>query len=257
MKYQDPQLRRVLAAEYALGTLRGPARVRFERLVRADAAWQAELRFWERRLGQLAPRVPQVAPAETVWIGLERRIDAGNTAPLRRAQTAVKIAPSGWRIAAGLATAAAVVVAVLLTQPKTEAPPQVASNSPAAPAPVAPPVMPPVAPAPSYVALLKMPKDDMQWTVSLTPAHGHMTVAAVGTSPQLRGRSAELWWLSPKGPVALGVLPLQGGGDMSLPAALADAKELKLAISIEPPGGSPTGQPTGPVVASAIAVQAA
>ena len=53
MNYQNARLRRLLAAEYVLGTLRGPARRRFERLARGDAALRAEQYFWEARLGQL------------------------------------------------------------------------------------------------------------------------------------------------------------------------------------------------------------
>ena len=53
MKYQDAKLRRMLAAEYVLGTLRGPARRRFERLARSDTALRAEQHFWEAQLGRL------------------------------------------------------------------------------------------------------------------------------------------------------------------------------------------------------------
>lgn len=247
MKYQNTRLRQMLSAEYALGTLRGLARRRFDRLMRKDAALQSEVQFWEARLNQLALRVKPVDPPETVWISLQKRIEQGNTVPLRPAPavSAKRSGPAPWRILAGLAAAAAVVLAVLLSQPKTPAdlPVVVTSVAPA---------------AESYVALLKMPDSDMQWTVSLTPARGRMTVAALGAAPpQLGDRSPELWWLSPSGPVAIGVLPVQGDGSMPLPAALANATELKLAVSLEPHGGSPTGQPTGPVVTSAVAVHTA
>ena len=247
MKYQNAELRRLLSAEYVLGTLQGRARRRFERLVRSDLSLRSEVQLWEARLGRLALQVQPVDPPETIWLSLQRRIEQGNTVPLRRpsaAQQPKRSGPPVWRILAGLAAAAAVVLAVLLGQPKTP------GSLPVAVAPVEPA-------AASYVALLKMPDSDMQWTVSLTPARGRMTVAAIGAAPQLGDRAPELWWLSPSGPVAIGVLPTQGKGSMPLPAALANAAELKLAISLEPPGGSPSGQPTGPVVASAIAVNAA
>jgi anti-sigma-K factor RskA len=246
MKYQNTALRQMLSAEYVLGTLRGLARRRFDRLIRKDAALQREVQFWEARLNRLALEVKPVDPPETVWISLQKRIEQGNTVQLRPASAvaAKRAGPAPWRIVAGLAAAAAVVLAVLLSQPKTPA------DLPVAVVPAAPA-------AESYVALLKMPDSDMQWTVSLTPARGRMTVAALGAAPQLGDRSPELWWLSPSGPVAIGVLPVQGGGSMPLPAALANATELKLAVSLEPHGGSPTGQPTGPVVTSAVAVHTA
>lgn len=248
MKYQDAKLRRMLAAEYVLGTLRGPARRRFERLARADAALRIEQHFWETRLNRLALPVKPVAPAPTVWISLQRRIQSGNTTPLRRPATAQPKPVPMLRIWAGMAAAAAVVAVVMLTRP--------------GPAPVNAPA-PPVAqvplqpPAPTFVARLKIPDSTMQWTVSLTPDRGQMTVAASGDYPQLGAHSMELWWLSPQGPVPLGLLPAQGGGKMSLPRELTAGGEIKLAVSLEPQGGSPTGKPTGPVLTSAAAVQAA
>jgi anti-sigma-K factor RskA len=58
-------------------------------------------------------------------------------------------------------------------------------------------------------------------------------------------RDLELWALA-KGetrPRSLGVLPASG---RRLVAALAP--DTQLLVSLEPRGGSPTGQPTGPVV---------
>ena len=44
MNYTDPELRERLAADYALGTLRDPARKRFERLLADDPG----LPIWPR-----------------------------------------------------------------------------------------------------------------------------------------------------------------------------------------------------------------
>jgi anti-sigma-K factor RskA len=245
MKYQDTRLRRMLAAEYVLGTLRGPARRRFERLARADAALRAEQHFWEARLGRLALRVQPVAPAPTVWISLQRRIQSGNTVPLRKPAAAQPRPVPMRRIWAGMAVAAAVVAAVLVSRQTgtPENPPQ-------------PPVARhPVAPVqPAYVAQLKIPDSSMQWSLHFTPG-GEMTVAASGDYPQLGPHSLQLWWLSPQGPVPLGLLPVQGEGKMSLPKELVASADIKLAVSLEPQGGSPTGKPTGPVLTSAAAAQ--
>ena len=249
MKYQDARLRRMLAAEYVLGTLRGPARRRFERLARADAALRAEQYFWETRLGRLALAVKPVAPAPIVWLSLLRRIESGNTVPLRARPAEPKPVPMR-RIWAGLAAAAAVVVVVMLSQrgilPGTH------ETTPVAQAPTT------VTPAaPVYVAQLKVPDSTMQWTVSLSLAKGQMTVAAAGDYPQLGQHSMELWWISPQGPVAIGLLPVQGNGSMTLPKEMLAQGGITLAVSLEPQGGSPTGKPTGPVLTSGPAVQAA
>ena len=248
MKYQNAQLRRMLAAEYVLGTLRGPARRRFERLARADAALRAEQYFWETRLGRLGRAVKPVTPLPTVWVSLQRRIEAGNTVPLRRPAPAEPKPVPMWRIWAGMAAAAAVVAVVMVSQRGVL--PRAPATTPVAQAPATPA-------APVYVAQLKVPDSTMQWTVSLSLARGQMTVAAAGDYPQLGQHSMELWWISPQGPVAIGLLPVQGTGSMALPKELAAQGGITLAVSLEPQGGSPTGKPTGPVLTSGPAVQAA
>lgn len=250
MKVQNAKLRRMLAAEYVLGTLRGPARRRFERLARTDAELRAEQYFWETRLGRLARTVKPVTPAPTVWLSLQQRIAAGNTVPLRRPAAAEPKPVPMWRIWAGMAAAAAVVAVVMISQRNG-----VPGTPATAPTPVA---QAPLAPAtPVYVAQLKVPDSTMQWTVSLSPDKGQMTVAAAGDYPQLGQHSMELWWISPQGPVALGLLPVQGKGSMTLPRELSAQGGITLAVSLEPQGGSPTGKPTGPVLTSGAAVQAA
>ncbi|WP_086776382.1 anti-sigma factor [Pseudomonas fluorescens] len=73
-----------------------------------------------------------------------------------------------------------------------------------------------------------------------------LTLAAV--DPQ---RSLELWAIPADGkPISLGVIPAGGKGKVELSDAQKAliGKPIALAVSLEPKGGSPTGQPTGPVL---------
>ncbi|MHB1060100.1 MAG: hypothetical protein ACYC0F_19745, partial [Rhodanobacter sp.] len=80
MNYGDPSLRDHLAAEYALGTLRGAARRRFERLMAADPALRALVASGEARLNPLVETAEAVAPPAAVG----NRIEAGlGPAPAR------------------------------------------------------------------------------------------------------------------------------------------------------------------------------
>jgi anti-sigma-K factor RskA len=65
------------------------------------------------------------------------------------------------------------------------------------------------------------------------------------------GRVLQLWAIAgAAAPVSLGVLPADPTTAVILPEALrADVAGLVLAVSDEPPGGSPTGAPTGAVLA--------
>jgi anti-sigma-K factor RskA len=74
MKYQDPALRDMLAAEYVVGTLTGQARRRFEGLMGAHPALRKHVREWEERLNRLADSTPAVPPPEQAWRALQQRI---------------------------------------------------------------------------------------------------------------------------------------------------------------------------------------
>jgi anti-sigma-K factor RskA len=74
MNYADPELGDRLAAEYALGTLRGPARRRFERLLPGDAYLRDLAADWEPRLNLLAESAPAVPPPARVWESIAERI---------------------------------------------------------------------------------------------------------------------------------------------------------------------------------------
>jgi anti-sigma-K factor RskA len=66
------------------------------------------------------------------------------------------------------------------------------------------------------------------------------------------GRVLELWSVPPQGaPRSLGLISADGATVLprgKLPDTLLKGGTDALAVSVEPPGGSPTGAPTGPVV---------
>ena len=74
MDYARAELADRLAAEYVLGTLRGPARRRFQTLLAAHPALRSAVQRWEDRLAPLAASVAPVAPPERVWTGIEARL---------------------------------------------------------------------------------------------------------------------------------------------------------------------------------------
>jgi anti-sigma-K factor RskA len=82
-----------------------------------------------------------------------------------------------------------------------------------------------------------------------TTSGGGLHLSAIARELPPPGRAFELWAIpaNAKRPEPLGVIPPSGTLRI---AALARpiGEGATLAISIEPQGGSPTGQPTGPVV---------
>ena len=220
MNYDNPELLDRLAAEYVLGTLRGPARRRFERLLWEQPAARAAVDSWQSRLSGLAEALPSTAPPARVWMQLEQAISPGAKAPPRSTL---------WRNWALLASAACAVLLTLLALP------------------------PPTAPeAPQQVAFVNEANVTPLWVVSIDFATGELVTRAVSAQAQAIDKSYELWMLSEQGvPRSLGLMPVAGDATSQRfsPALLDLLKRAQgLAVSIEPAGGSPTGQPTGPVV---------
>ncbi len=219
MNYENPDLLTPLAADYVLGTLRGPARRRFERvLTRVPAALAATLR-WEDDLAGLNGALEPVQPSARVWRGIESRLALTARAPARSAPR------RAWQfaLAAGLVTVA--LIAGLLVRERQLAVQPVAALGADAAHPV--------------------------WQVERRKEYVSLRIRVVGAVERRAGRSYELWAL-PKGgaPVSLGLLPEEGAVDRPLSEVQRTALLVsdKIAVSIEPAQGSPTGSPTGPVI---------
>ena len=222
--------RDLLAAEYALGTLDADERLRAQDLLREDAAFRASVAAWERRLAPLADLVPPRAPPPEVWARIEastqvqqpgaqpRRVRELRREPWRRQVAAWRLATAG-----SLALAAGIAVFAFLRAPPIS---QSSSGQPVA-------VLAPPGGAPVFFA------ETAPGGVRLRPA-GQVQVAP--------GKDLELWALAAGStrPQSLGVLP--AAGKMVMAANLAPGTQLL--VSLEPQGGSPTGQPTGPVVSA-------
>lgn len=240
-----PERRAHIAGAFALGTLRGPARAWVERRLRHDAALCAEVAGWEDQLSRWAETLAPAAPRAEVWHALERRI-AGPFAVEVKPTTAVDpdaptvlarprpeaVVPdfevlAFWRRTASLALAAAVALAIglgLLLMP---------------------------APTPSHTAVFADAQGSPVWIVDARLPQGVFLVRALPLADPPPGKSYELWMLPAGGaPVSLGLLPPGGTVEIALGPELGGRMltAAGLAVSLEPEGGSPTGQPTGPVV---------
>jgi anti-sigma-K factor RskA len=127
MNYADPDLFDRLAAEYALGTLRGPARRRFERLLSGDAHLRDSAENWELRVNLLGESAPAVAPPARVWEGIAERIGPA-AAPKRDSLLNRLWASLGfWRAASLLAPAAAALAVYVALQPPDAGQEQIAA----------------------------------------------------------------------------------------------------------------------------------
>lgn len=223
MDYSRPATAERLAAEYALGTLRGGARRRFERLLPAHPALQDALQAWQQRLQALAAPVAPVAPPSQVWATVQRRLFGE---PLPKPSGWAKLGL--WQGFTGVASTAALALAVLLGQPVL---------APAS----RPPLVIVMNSTEAGATIVKV-----GFVASVSADGGALTVKSLGELTIEEGRVLELWAVPGKGaPQSLGLLA--GGKATVLRAALLNGTSA-FAVSMEPAGGSLTGAPTGPIV---------
>ncbi len=226
----SPQRRRELAAEHALGLLTGPDRLTAIALARDDAEFRNEVARWRGRFAPWLREVEEAQPPERVWLAIEQRIGAAAGPNIIQLHRRLKL----WRgFAAAAGTIAAALALILVMRPQ-----------PLPPAPVA-------QPAP-MVATLASDQTNDRLIVTWDPAKRSLIVAAAAGMPAKPGKDHELWVIPTGGkPMPIGVMhrPMMR---MTLPQEMAShfKSGAMLAVSEEPAGGSPTGLPTGPVIAS-------
>ncbi|WP_431286433.1 anti-sigma factor [Roseateles chitinivorans] len=245
MNYLRPERLDALARAYALGTLAGGARRRFETLMRDSAAVRLSAQIWQQRLSSLEAVTPPVAPPLGNWPGIQRRLfpdEVGQTAPGRAGASRGEgsrwwhrlvpggargaAAVSGWAVAGALAGALGC-VAVLRSSPTWMENVQADQATPA-----------------SYVGLLHDAKGQPTLVAS-SRRHGTlMTVRLLQPLDLPAGQVARLWALPDNGaPILLAAaLPAKG----TTQATLADTSERlfksvrRLAVTIEPAATTPT-----------------
>jgi anti-sigma-K factor RskA len=243
MNYLLPERLDRLAREYALGTLTGPARRRFERVLQQSAAARVAVGVWQERLALLEAGAPAVQPRPAVWQGLVRRIDAGAAAP--------GLAGGWWaglrglwsgRPLGGALAGVVLCVAVLRLQPGLLGLEPHADSLP-----------------PSYVGLLTDANGLPAVLASSYRQGRKLTVKLLRPVDVPAGRVAQLWALPQDGgaPFPVAVVPATGSAVL----ALSDTSEKlfskvsRLAVSFEAAPAKPGDRPGADFVLSGHCVK--
>ena len=225
----EPEMREadMAAAELALGVLDGDERAAALRRMLAEPAFARDVERWREHFAILFDGVAEVAPPSGMFSTVEARID-GRDAPRR--------VVNPWKPTAIAASLAALAMTAVALRP-VEAPPVVVAQAPAAP----------------MIAAMALTDASGSQPAMYDAATG--MVKMPGPMPIPAGKSAQLWIIEGKAaPKPLGTFHSTGPGTYEAEAKMGTVipAGATLAISIEPMGGSPTGAPTGPVIASGI-----
>jgi anti-sigma-K factor RskA len=222
----------LLAGQYVLGVLEAAEMRAVAMRALTDTELAGEITIWQEQLAPLAVLAPPVSPPEDLWPRISRAIGMPLPSPgisPRRATPAVPLyrqpdagALNLWRGATAASLAVAAALAMYVALPRAPQTVTVASLGP-------------------------MSAEDAPAFFVRVLGDGSLRVAALSPRPLPDGRDLELWALPPGAdrPTSLGVLSPNG-------ATVKPSKLIvpggKLLVSLEPRGGSPTGQPTGPVL---------
>ncbi len=189
MNYQTSPLGDLLAAEYVIGTLKGRARQRFEKLLQAHPELQHRVQEWERRFPQALGLPASVKPPSHVWQKVENRLfpDSADVPWFRRLAL--------WRnLALSSSLLAGVLAVMLLFIPRPE--------------------------TPHYVAVISSPDQQPLWLISSSPGEQEIYVKNMKPLEVPPGKRCFLWVKASESQAVypVGALP-ENGEAITLPVA--------------------------------------
>lgn len=237
-----------LAAEYVVGTLDAAERVAFEARLGTSPALARAVRQWQARLAPLdAATSPVEPPAEQfdkiisrldVLDRLDRldRLDGGDhSSTVGEGAEIIQLKRQAriWR-GATISTGS-IAAALALFMLFTDIPGSLIGLDG----------------GPEMVAVLESPDRKVVYVASANGKTGKVVVKRLGAGPA-PGKAHELWAIGGgrDKPQSLGVIARRAEIPVNRigPATAPYLGGITLAVSLEPEGGSPTGQPTGPVL---------
>lgn len=223
----------IVAAEYVLGVLPAEERRQVSARIDSDQSFARLVDTWELRLSALAEGYEPIEPPAALKHAIDARLFSGAQTSTRAAapvRAGIWQSLTFWRGLAALAAAAFVVaVAVFMMTPPRGATPR------------------------EQLVAAVAPKDsEVQYVAVYNPGTHELGLSHIaGERPS--GKDFELWVVKGQDPaISLGVIPVGSKVHIEVSDRLRRLIESGnlLAISVEPPGGSPTGKATGPIVAA-------
>jgi anti-sigma-K factor RskA len=205
-----------------LGVLSAAERRAVQARIGQEPALRAEIEYWEQRLGPLASELEPIDPRPRVWA----KIEAALAADARQSTLWQNLPFWRWAAIGSAVFAAASLTLVYFAR---------------IPSPNAP-----------LVARLESSGGGAGFVVAIDSGGGGLTVVPAALS-DVNQRALELWLIAPgEQPRSLGLIEAARAVHIGVPAELTQrvTPQATLAVSLEPLGGSPTGLPTGPVIAS-------
>ncbi|NWB55443.1 anti-sigma factor domain-containing protein [Pseudomonas sp. F8002] len=219
-----------LASEYVLGTLPTEQRTEVEQRLATDADLRAAVDAWEQRLLPLTGQAAPATPSVYLWRRIESSLGHSAT---RDSPVSWWNRLALWRGLAGAGIAASLVLATLLLT-------RTVAINPTA-----------------YVVVLVAPQNQAPGWVIQASNTQEIQLIPLGIMEVPADKTLQFWtkgedW---QGPVSLGLV--KPGQTLSVPLDKLPplAPNQLFELTLENPGGSKTGKPTGPIQAIGRAVK--
>lgn len=221
MNYLNQELQHALAAEYVLGTLRGQARVRFQKLQLHYPQLKQITHQWENHINSLGEQLKPVSPDPIIWEKVVARLDG--VSPQSAASNVVRLQKRAnwWRATTMFAAAASILLAVLMLNPQA---PSVLSAD--------------------RFTVVQNAENKPLWLIEVFTQTIDIKATELVEAKTLN--DYQLWMVPSNGnaPISLGLLPQTGYASFAKVSQFDSLDIAALAVSLEPLGGSPTGAPS-------------
>jgi anti-sigma-K factor RskA len=219
---------RLLVAEFALGLLDPAEHDGLARRLANEPELRRELALWRMRLSSLDHQFLDATPPAGVLDRIESRLFTPGPAARR---PGLWESLSFWRGLAAVCLAVAVIATGVSLVPR------------------------PLPSGQELVAALEAQGSNVKFVAFYDETAGTVRLAAL-SGDAVPDKDFELWAIKGKNaPVSMGVIPVNARSDISLSDQLKSGfgPGTVLAVTLEQKGGSPTGAPQGPIVASGSA----
>lgn len=242
MNYRQAERCQALSAAYVLGTLRGPARRRFERLLAHDFVLRDSVQRWQNDFyPTLLEVLPEQTPPVQVWRHIEKDL-TGHKTRQEKSQKKPKPEPRPktgfyhnlmfWRTWAIMVTLMLGLLSGYWILQRWQLAPSV---------------------EPSFIAILEDIRSTPSWLIHIDSKRRRLQVTVLKPQPRQPDERYDLWLIPQQigqDPIALGQLPENGTEILPLnDKILAMLKNnTVLAITLELRVGSTNGESTGPVL---------
>ncbi len=221
MNYHQKDLKNALSSAYVLGTLSAKARIRYKQLLMEHDDLQENVWLWEQHLNQLGTKLPPIEPDKKVWETIQKRLGfiESNQAEMPRLSWWQKLLSPQFLFINLFLMASLFLLwqnlqktDLLISEPR--------------------------------IAIVQNDQAQALWSIALQS--DGIKVQAMEKLTQYSANDYQLWMIVEQqaAPISLGLLP-QNGELLLAKSDVFDQYDIKvLAISLEPLGGSPNGQPT-------------